>query len=103
MEKQNVICVSRNGVRQKLSEIISEVMEEDFKLFEENTKLIDDIGLDSMGFLELSIQIQRTYGTLIDNEEWLAIAYVGDIINCIDSKLKIMEEPEYIIIEKSTE
>lgn len=74
---------NREKNREIISSIIAEIMEEDFVLLEEEAKLIEDIGLDSMGFLELAIQIQRTYGKLIPNEKWKEILTLKDLLDTI--------------------
>jgi acyl carrier protein len=77
---------NREQNKTKISTIIAEILEEDFVLFEENAKLVEDIGLDSMGFLELAIQIQRSFGTLIPNEEWQNIITIKDLLDTIEKK-----------------
>jgi acyl carrier protein len=77
---------NREEVKLKISSIIAEIQEEDYKLLEESNSLVNDIGLDSMSFLELAIQIQRSFGTLIPSEEWKAIVTVKDLMNTIEQK-----------------
>ncbi|MFA7044014.1 MAG: acyl carrier protein [Bacteroidales bacterium] len=77
---------NRETDRNEISSIIAEILEEEFVLFEENAKLVEDIGLDSMGFLELAIQIQRSFGTIIPNEEWKSIITIQDLLDTIEKK-----------------
>ncbi|MDD2611690.1 MAG: acyl carrier protein [Bacteroidales bacterium] len=77
---------NRETDRNEISSIIAEILEEEFVLFEENAKLVEDIGLDSMGFLELAIQIQRSFGTIIPNEEWKNIITIQDLLDTIEKK-----------------
>jgi len=39
-----------------------------------------------MGFLELAIQIQRSFGTIIPNEEWKSIITIQDLLDTIEKK-----------------
>jgi len=77
---------NRETDRNEISSIIAEILEEEFVLFEEKAKLVEDIGLDSMGFLELAIQIQRSFGTIIPNEEWKSIITIQDLLDTIEKK-----------------
>ena len=77
---------NRETDRNEISSIIAEILEEEFVLFEENARLVEDIGLDSMGFLELAIQIQRSFGTIIPNEEWKNIITIQDLLDTIEKK-----------------
>ncbi|MCE5175074.1 MAG: acyl carrier protein [Bacteroidales bacterium] len=77
---------NRETDRNEISSIIAEILEEEFVLFEENARLVEDIGLDSMGFLELAIQIQRSFGTIIPNEEWKSIITIQDLLDTIEKK-----------------
>ena len=77
---------NRETDKNEISSIIAEILEEEFVLFEENARLVEDIGLDSMGFLELAIQIQRSFGTIIPNEEWKSIITIHDLLDTIEKK-----------------
>jgi acyl carrier protein len=76
---------NREKNKNQISSIIAEILEENF-ILEENAKLVEDIGLDSMGFLELAIKIQRTFGTLIPNDEWKNIITIKDLLDTIEKK-----------------
>jgi acyl carrier protein len=82
---------NREEIKQEISGIISEILEEDFVLFEDDARLLEDIGLDSMGFLELAIQIQRSFETLIQSDEWRQIKTMKDLLDVIESKLNSNE------------
>lgn len=79
--------ISRTELVEKISTIIADILENECVIFQEEDNLIDGIGLDSMGFLELAIQIQRNFGILIPSEEWKDIITIGDLTNKIYSKL----------------
>ena len=77
---------NREEIKKEIFSIIAEILEEDHISFEENAKLVEDIGLDSMGFLELAIQIQRSFDTLIPNEDWKNIITLKDLLDTIENK-----------------
>lgn len=79
---------NREDNKKEIIKIIAEILEENIVPFEDDAKLVEDIGLDSMGFLELAIQIQRSFGALIPNEEWKDIITIKDLLDVIENKLK---------------
>lgn len=77
---------NREEIKKEIFSIIAEILEEECVPFDENAKLVEDIGLDSMGFLELAIQIQRSFDTLIPNEDWKNIITLKDLLDNIENK-----------------
>jgi len=77
---------NREEIKKEISSIIAEILEEDYVSFEEEANLVEDIGLDSMGFLELAIQIQRSFDILIPNEDWKNIITLKDLLDTIENK-----------------
>jgi len=77
---------NREEIKKEISSIIAEILEEEYVPFEEDAHLVKDIGLDSMGFLELAIQIQRSFDILIPNEDWKNIITLKDLLDTIENK-----------------
>lgn len=48
----------------------------------------DDLEIDSLGKVELALEIEDTFGCNLPDEELRNIATVGDIISLIELKLK---------------
>lgn len=57
------------NISEKLHTIILDIVEEDMPL-DENRELVSGYGLDSMGYLSLSVEIQREFGVKISKEDW---------------------------------
>lgn len=70
----------------KLKELIVEnlgVSEEDVKL---ESKLIEDLGADSLDAVELSMAIEDEFDVQIDDEEFQQLSTVEDILKAIEEK-----------------
>lgn len=78
---------SRKELKETISQIIAEILENEDQEILENAHLIDDVGLDSMGFLELAIRIQRIYNITIPNEQWAEMKQLKNILDSVESKI----------------
>lgn len=79
---------TRQTINETICRIISEILEEEIPSRDESAKLVNDIGLDSMGFLELAVQIQREFDVIIKNEEWESIKTLSNVFDVIQRKLE---------------
>jgi acyl carrier protein len=75
----------REKIQENISRIISNILETNYRLINEEEDLINDVGLDSMGFLELSIWIQREYQFIVSSEKWKEIKTVSELIDFIEN------------------
>lgn len=49
--------------------------------------LTDDLGIDSLDFVELSMEIESEFGITIEDGELAEVKTVQDIVNFVDNKL----------------
>lgn len=83
--------LSRHETIQKLQDILEpwvpDATEDD--LANEELHLITDLGLDSIGILQLILGIEKTFGVVIDNEEldMQVLSRVRLLADLIESKL----------------
>ena len=70
---------------EKIKEILKNELfvEEDIKL---DSNLIDDLHIDSVAVIELSLQLDSEYNISIKQEELFSIVTVEDIIKLLESK-----------------
>ncbi len=81
----------RENIQERISRLISNILETDYRLIGKEENLIDDVGIDSMGFLELSIWIQREFQFLVSIEKWRELHTVSDLIDLIETISKEKE------------
>ncbi|MBQ7995412.1 MAG: acyl carrier protein [Bacilli bacterium] len=70
----------------ELIEMFSSVNEDpsfDYSKINEETLIFDDLGLNSIGVMYISLSIEEKYGFTISNEMMSNIKTVGDLVNLI--------------------
>lgn len=70
----------------ELIEMFSSVNEDpsfDYSKINEETLIFDDLGLNSIGVMYISLSIEEKYGFTISNEIMSNIKTVGDLVNLI--------------------
>jgi acyl carrier protein len=70
----------------KIKKIVAdklEVKEADIQL---NSKLVDDLGADSLDVIELVMQLEDEFGITISDDDAEKIATVQDIVNFIENQ-----------------
>ena len=77
--------------RKEITEIIDEFLIEEIEIEEanisEDAKLKDDLGIDSLDFVDIAVIVERKFGIKIKAEEMTAVKTLGDFYNYIDSRL----------------
>ncbi|HSH09980.1 MAG TPA: phosphopantetheine-binding protein, partial [Oceanipulchritudo sp.] len=59
----------------------------------DNTRLLEDLGIDSLLMVEIVIMVEETLGIHIENEELRNLRSVGDIKAYLDAKIKGLPIP----------
>ena len=74
----------------KIKEIFKTVFEDSISInnITLDSKLIDDIGLNSIGMLYMAMALENEFGINFQNEDFEKIVTVGDVIACIESKVR---------------
>ena len=73
---------------ERLEKVFRVVFEEDLdtsKLSLESS-LREDIGINSIGLLYMAMAVEEEFGIKFNNEDFVAIHTVGDVIRVIESK-----------------
>lgn len=65
------------------------------------TKLIEDLGIDSLTMLEIVLSIEETTGISVENEELREIATLGQVKEFITRKVSTAKDPQTAKTEKS--
>ena len=52
------------------------------------SNLREDVGINSIGMLYMAMALEEQYSIKFNNDDFLKIATVGDVIECIEGKLK---------------
>lgn len=79
---------NREEIGRRISEIISNILEKNYQLFEESEHLINDIGIDSMGLLELNVAIQREFDISLKITQMKDIQTIKNLIDVVAEKTR---------------
>ena len=83
--------MDREVLRQTLVAKLEEVTGETIGSLTDNTNLRTDLGLDSVDFVQLVIQLQSEYGIILQTKELEKITLVGEFLNLLEVKLSAMK------------
>lgn len=83
------MALSRNEIKLKLEDIMKMVMRDraqDFSNLDENTNLVTDLGLSSVGILYVVIAIEEFFGIEFENVGFGDFKTIGSVIDYIEEK-----------------
>ena len=68
---------------EKLQKIIAEVMNVSEEEIRPETTFVDDLGIDSLDFFQILIDLEETYDIHIDQQEAEEIVTIGDAVETL--------------------
>jgi len=83
--------MSRNEIKEKLSEVIKMAMPsvaENLGELTEDSELVSDVGLSSVGVLYVVIAIEEFFNVRFDNVGFGDFKTIGDVLDYIENKLE---------------
>ena len=80
--------MKHDEVMSKLAEILLKLKPEtDLRLANENTRLVEELGMDSLTLLMMALQAEKTFGIRFENLQASSFQTVGDVCAYIERKL----------------
>jgi acyl carrier protein len=76
---------SRSELLEMFEKTATEIVEKDFKTIDENT-VISDLGIDSLGMLEIVGSMERQLKIQIPDESLAGIQTVRDLLEVVDKR-----------------
>ncbi len=70
---------------EELKELVAEILAVDEDKIKPESKLIDDLGADSLSVVELHMEIEERLGIKIPDEEVAKLATVEDVLKAIEA------------------
>lgn len=70
----------------KVKEIISEQLAIDASTITENSKVIADLGADSLDIVELIMALEDEFGVSVDEDKVQDLVTIGDIVRLINEQ-----------------
>ncbi|EKF49236.1 acyl carrier protein, partial [Thermosipho africanus H17ap60334] len=81
--------MERAELFRQVSKILAEKLNIPIEDIDESSNIIDDLGADSLDVVDLVMILEDEYGIRIEDDELENISTVEDVINIIESKLKV--------------
>ena len=72
----------------KVKKLLADQLNIDAGKITENSKVIDDLGADSLDVVEMLMTLEDELNVTVTDEESVNLKTVGDIVKLIDSKTK---------------
>ena len=72
----------------KVKKLLADQLNIDAGKITENSKVIDDLGADSLDVVEMLMTMEDEFNVTVTDEESVNLKTVGDIVKLIDSKTK---------------
>ena len=79
MTKEDIIATT--------NEFLVEEIEVEKESIAADSRLKDDLGIDSLDFVDIAVIVERKFGFKIKAEEMMSVQTLGDFYNYIDSKV----------------
>ena len=75
-----------NEIKQKVFQVLAEKLSMDIDKIHPDSHLVNDLGLDSLGAVEMLFELETQYDVEISNEEASKFATTQDIITYLESR-----------------
>lgn len=79
--------MSRKEIEQKVREFLIDDLEIDEDKIKDDAKLKDDMGIDSLDFVDIVVIVDKKFGFKIQPEEMKGIVTLKDFCDYIEKKL----------------
>ncbi len=76
----------RQELQRQLTDILQRIAGADPAIVTPNARLIEDVGVDSLGFYEILIEADEQMGLKIDEKDLLTFRTVGDILDYLEAR-----------------
>lgn len=73
---------------EKVKKLLAEQLNISVDKITENSKVIDDLGADSLDVVEMLMTLEDEFNVTVTDEESVTLKTVGDIVKLIDKKTK---------------
>lgn len=79
--------MERKEIEEKVRYFLIEDLEVDEDVIVPESKLKEDVGIDSLDFVDIVVIVEKTFGFKIKPEEMAGVVTLGDFYDYIDSKV----------------
>tara|TARA_B100000427_G_scaffold321784_1_gene322867 strand:+ start:1729 stop:1974 length:246 start_codon:yes stop_codon:yes gene_type:complete len=80
--------IDPNKVKSKINYFLINEFEMDPNSLNPKAKLIEDLGLDSLDFVDVVVEVEEKFGVKLDGNDFINVSTLDDFYNLIIEKLK---------------
>ena len=73
-------------MNEKIKGIVAEILDLEVSEINEDSKIIDDLGADSIAVMEIVMELEEEYDVEVPTEDILTLLTVADIIAYVEEK-----------------
>ena len=73
-------------MNEKIKGIVAEILDLEVSEINEDSKIIDDLGADSIAVMEIVMELEEEYDVEVPTEDILTLLTVADIIAYVEAK-----------------
>lgn len=73
-------------MKNKIIEIVAEILDLEASEISEDEKIIDDLGADSIAVMEIVMELEEDFDVEVPTEDILELLTVGDIVKYVEAK-----------------
>ena len=84
------MALSRNEIKEKLSDVMKMVLSDaqpDLSARDESSRLVEDLGLNSVGVLYIVIAIEEFFGIEFEDVGFDDFKVIGDVVDYIEEHI----------------
>jgi acyl carrier protein len=77
-----------NGVYEKVRELLASQFEADISKIDGNTNIAEDLGADSLDFVEMIMMLEEEFGIVVTDESMYSFKTVREVTEFIEKTLE---------------
>lgn len=90
---------SREAIFNKVKEVIEQAMFVENKVFDLTSRIIDDLGAESMDIACIMMGLEDEFGGEVTQEEMATMVTVGDVVDYIYHRMDSTNQPALAVAE----
>lgn len=79
--------IDRDSIRKTVIELLESDLGQTFETLQDNQKLREELGLDSVDVVSVVSQIERRFRIRLSTDELMSLSTVGDVLNLLEVKI----------------
>jgi len=80
------MSLTQKEIEQKVIQILSDRLNIDAQKIKPDSKLVEDLGMDSFGAIEVMFEVEEKFGIKVEEDDMKNLHIVKDIITYIENK-----------------